>query len=160
MSLFDLFRKTPKINQKTNDMIYHFLNSANLNTAQKTAIIYLVQLINSVRLGSKEKIYKDYHEEFFNTTISLAGLNLNGYNESIKIFKNNEVILNNTIEHMNTNQKVVIVLLFQIFISFCEHNGEDLTGFKDKLQQVYDSIDPNVNLLEKSIIEFNKFAHK
>lgn len=157
MSLFNLFKKPTIVNQKSKDLINHFLNSQNLDTVQKTAIIYFLEIINNARLESKENKYKDYHDEFFKTTISLAGFNLNGYYQSINIFKSSEFIFNNAIEYMNTNQKVIIVILFQIFISYCEHNGEDLTDFKDTLMQVYKSIDPNVNLYEIAFTQLTSY---
>lgn len=157
MSILNLFKKKPELNPKGREIIKHFLTTNNLEILEKSAIIYLVQSVSSIKVAKQNHKNKHLYTEFFTVILELSGLSLDTYKTHSHVFEQNETLANITIQNLSIEQKVVPVILFTILISYCEHYNDDWSQYSEALMQIYNRIDPQVNLYEYATVELTQF---
>jgi hypothetical protein len=158
MSLLDFFKKKPiEVNQKMQDTIQHYLNNTKLESAQKAAIIYLVQSVSTIKLRKQEGKNKQLHFEFISNIIALSGISVEDFLYHSAKFKDDEKYLNWVLQNLSVKQKVVFVILLNLLITFCQFHKDDWSHYHDTLSQVYKMLDTEVDLFELAIAELKKY---
>lgn len=157
MSLLDFFKKKPvEVNQKMQDTIQHYMFYSKLESAQKAAIIHLVQTVSTIKLRKQKDKNKQLHFEFISNIIGLSGISLDAFFAHTAKFKEDESYLNWVLQNLSVNQKIVFVILLNLFITFCQFHKDDWSDYHDTLSQVYKMLDSEVDLFELAMAELKK----
>lgn len=130
--------------------------SDGLTSEQSAAFICKLSMINYSRLRILARNPNQQHEDFLNALVQSAGFFFSGEYLMYRMdFEKSEEKLNSVFLAMTDSQKAKFVILFQLFMQYCDKIGDDTSFLQRTISTFYDDIgiDKKVELTAVKIIE-------